>query len=559
MSGSLLPNVDGQFFDNNGLPLASGKLYFYEAGTTTPKDVYSDFSAGTPLANPVILDSSGRAQVWGIGSYKIVIATSADVIIKTVDDVFMNGAVADIVGGFHVDHTTGPQPYPVVFEHSNVFSNLDTYGSGTVTIKSTGQNNNQPLLYLSKVIDTSSLGNGANLILANSGGSTKTTSSIFAVDLEMVANNSLINSTNGKFEVGALSSFTVDGSGESGGGLWYLAPRRADATGFERMIDIFQLSHGGRIYHRGEGITIKPLYDPSVQVYSADRAFLDITADYSNAEINCVSNKVGGNAVVTINSGSTGYARIETVGNTDSYTRIKSEAGTATEYIEAQTANKNATLELRSNWTTPGTGSSIINLYNDNSAGTDGWRIQSNGTNARLNFRVVVAGTTYENVDIDPVQDGMVSIYRNSDYTKGRIKLSTGGGAAGGGTIEYDSNTGDLAIAADSVTLNSGKLVQVAHTLVATVAAGTSTIAPTALDYSFICNTGALMATYTFNLPAAPADNQIVRILNRAGITAPTFVGGGGATIYNPPASLAAGTPVAWIYCSAPNVWYRIV
>lgn len=559
MSGSLLPNVDGQFFDSNGQPLALGKLYFYEAGTTTPKDVYSTFDAGTALTNPVVLDAAGRAQIWGIGSYKIVIATSEDVIIKTVDDVFMNGAVADVVGGFHVDHTTGPQPYPVVFEHSNVFTNLDTYGSGTVTIKSTGQNNNQPLLYLSKIIDTANFGNGANLIIANSGGSTKTTSSIFAVDIEMVANNSLINSTNGKFEMGAISSYTIDGSGENGGGLWYLAPRRADGTGFERMIDIFQLSHGGRIFHRGEGITIAPLYDPSVQVWSDDRAFLDITANYSDAEINAISNKTAGNAKLTLNSGSTGYARIEATGGTDSYFRMSSETGTSTYFIEARTANKNATLELRSNWTTPGTGNSIINLYNDNATGTDGWRIQSNGTNARLNFRVILAGTTYESVDIDPVQDGLFTVYRNSDYTKGRIKLSTGGGAAGGGTIEYDSNTGDLAIAADSVTLNGGKLVQAAHILVATVAAGTSTIAPTALDFSFICNTGALMASYTFNLPATPADNQIVRILNRAGITAPVFVGGGGATIYNPPAALAAGTPVAWIYISGTNVWYRIV
>lgn len=76
-----------QYFDNNGDPLAGGKVYFYEAGTTTPKNTYTDQGGATPNANPVILDSAGRASIWGTGSYKEVVKTSADVTISTKDSV----------------------------------------------------------------------------------------------------------------------------------------------------------------------------------------------------------------------------------------------------------------------------------------------------------------------------------------------------------------------------------------------------------------------------------------------------------------------------------------
>lgn len=81
-----------QAFDNNGLPLAGGKLYTYTAGTTTPLSTYTDSTLGVANANPVILDAYGRASVWlGASPYKFVQKTSADVTLWTVDNVSQAG------------------------------------------------------------------------------------------------------------------------------------------------------------------------------------------------------------------------------------------------------------------------------------------------------------------------------------------------------------------------------------------------------------------------------------------------------------------------------------
>lgn len=83
-----LPDAKLQFLDTNGNPLAGGKVYFYEAGTTTPQDTYTSSTGATPNANPVVLDSAGRASIWIKGeSYKIVVKNSADVTQWTEDNV----------------------------------------------------------------------------------------------------------------------------------------------------------------------------------------------------------------------------------------------------------------------------------------------------------------------------------------------------------------------------------------------------------------------------------------------------------------------------------------
>lgn len=94
---ALTPWITQQFFDTNGEPLAGGMIYSYEAGTTTPQATYTDATGDTPNTNPVILDSTGSAQIWmAPSSYKFVIADANNNVIRTVDDVVQPGSDVSI-------------------------------------------------------------------------------------------------------------------------------------------------------------------------------------------------------------------------------------------------------------------------------------------------------------------------------------------------------------------------------------------------------------------------------------------------------------------------------
>lgn len=69
------------------LPLAGGKLYFYDAGTSDAKDTYSDDTLQTANTNPVILDANGEATIYLSGSYKVVLKESDDTQLWSVDNI----------------------------------------------------------------------------------------------------------------------------------------------------------------------------------------------------------------------------------------------------------------------------------------------------------------------------------------------------------------------------------------------------------------------------------------------------------------------------------------
>lgn len=82
--------------DASGNPLAGGLVYSYSAGTLTPKATYTTQAGNVANANPVVLDSTGRADIWlGSGTYKFVVTDSAGAPAPdgTVDNV---SAVADL-------------------------------------------------------------------------------------------------------------------------------------------------------------------------------------------------------------------------------------------------------------------------------------------------------------------------------------------------------------------------------------------------------------------------------------------------------------------------------
>lgn len=89
-----------QFFDNNGKLLTGGKLYTYQAGTSTPATTYTDSTGNTAHSNPIVLDSAGRVnEIWLTSgqSYKFVVKTAQDVLIGTYDDIAGINDISDLL------------------------------------------------------------------------------------------------------------------------------------------------------------------------------------------------------------------------------------------------------------------------------------------------------------------------------------------------------------------------------------------------------------------------------------------------------------------------------
>jgi len=84
--------VGQQFFDNNGVPLAGGLIYTYQAGSSTPLATYTDNGGTTANANPIVLDSAGRVpyEIWLLSgySYKFVIQSASATILVTLDNLY---------------------------------------------------------------------------------------------------------------------------------------------------------------------------------------------------------------------------------------------------------------------------------------------------------------------------------------------------------------------------------------------------------------------------------------------------------------------------------------
>ena len=70
-----------QLVDSDGNPYSGAKLNVYDAGTTTPRAIYTESSLSTASANPAIADSNGVTVVWvddAAGDIKIIATNSAE-------------------------------------------------------------------------------------------------------------------------------------------------------------------------------------------------------------------------------------------------------------------------------------------------------------------------------------------------------------------------------------------------------------------------------------------------------------------------------------------------
>ena len=107
MAVNLSPVGNGfQFFTTTGIPLAGGKIYTYQAGSSTPLATYTDAGGVYANTNPIVLGSDGRPsnEIWltyGY-NYKFVLKDANDVTIQTYDNLY------GIIGTQTVAGTTIP-------------------------------------------------------------------------------------------------------------------------------------------------------------------------------------------------------------------------------------------------------------------------------------------------------------------------------------------------------------------------------------------------------------------------------------------------------------------
>jgi hypothetical protein len=119
--------IQNQFFNSSGVPLSGGKVFTYEAGTTTLKATYTDATGLTQNTNPVILNSRGEAQIWMSDSlYKVVLSDSVGSIIYTQDNI----APLSSVGIGYLPSGTGALPTTVQSKLREIMSVKDFGAKG---------------------------------------------------------------------------------------------------------------------------------------------------------------------------------------------------------------------------------------------------------------------------------------------------------------------------------------------------------------------------------------------------------------------------------------------
>ncbi len=513
------------FYDTNGLPLNNGKIYFGVANTnaeTNPIVVYWD-KAQTLVANQPINTLNGYPVRNGIisklyinlDSYSYTIRDKNNAIVDTrlqeVSDNFSrNGDTGS--GAFTFDSTstfgTANQVYPIKFIHSNVFSNLDPYGSGSVIFDCTGQDNNQPVAVFRNKRASGSLGNGALAIFQNTGGAGVTSTSDIQADIEIISNNALVSTYNGKAEIHTTCGRTTgtaiyrDGSLDICLRRTPLNPSGAN-TGFDPIFKFLPASTVGLglFDTLGAGFNMVAQYD----YLAFSRG--DITSAYNDVRFKAESTFSGGDAYLDLFSGSAGSA---TIGGH--------------------------------------------------------YRLLASGADNRLSLRNMSAGgiTAWEVLPADVANRGITAFYNYLDTTKGAIRLgnATNGMIIEGdnGTYNFDS-TGVTNITTDSLYHVSSRQILKVNLTIAVAGTVTTNLAPLATDelvYIHVVSIGA-GGVYKINFPAIMTNTQTFKIVADANIAALTLtaleVGG---TIMDAPTSLTANQAIIFQYYSTDKILIRL-
>lgn len=126
-AGTITMSLTQRLDNSTHLPLAGGKMYFIQAGTTsTPQNAYQDSALTIPYPNPLTLDSGGNIPqlFFADGVIKVRITNSAGIQQLVQDNIQVTGASSGGGGGGGtVDPTTIMQT-----GHMELF-----YGAGVLT------------------------------------------------------------------------------------------------------------------------------------------------------------------------------------------------------------------------------------------------------------------------------------------------------------------------------------------------------------------------------------------------------------------------------------------
>ena len=99
--------ITGYTHPTTGALLNGGKVKTYLDGTSTLSSLWTARDKSGVAANPVILDSAGRAEVYGDNTYKFEVYDSADVLLETLNGMsYSVGATGYVVDTFSGDDAT---------------------------------------------------------------------------------------------------------------------------------------------------------------------------------------------------------------------------------------------------------------------------------------------------------------------------------------------------------------------------------------------------------------------------------------------------------------------
>lgn len=83
---SIMPTGKQQYTNNAGVPLAGGRVYTFDAGTTTPKATFQDAAGTVENPNPIVLNARGEALAFWDGAYDVKVTDANGVTIYTVSN-----------------------------------------------------------------------------------------------------------------------------------------------------------------------------------------------------------------------------------------------------------------------------------------------------------------------------------------------------------------------------------------------------------------------------------------------------------------------------------------